>query len=80
MFDVADNNDVLLPYINKILDIGSVVKVNHPITCLNPNEYFEITQIEIRFERFTTGKIRCRPWIRGSETAWFNADMILDIK
>lgn len=53
--------------------VGSKVKVSHPITVLNPDEYFTITQIE--FENYPK-----KIWICGENTCWFNSDMIVDIK
>lgn len=53
--------------------VGSKVKVSHPITVLNPDEYFTITQIE-----FETNPKKI--WICGKNTCWFNSDMIVDIK
>lgn len=50
--------------------IGSRVKVDHPITVLNPDEYFEVVDI-----KYDTGANKC--WIRGENTCWFNANMIL---
>lgn len=54
------------------LEVGSKVKVSHPITCLNPEEFF--TVVEMRTEIFPT-----KVWIRGENTCWFNANMIEDL-
>lgn len=53
--------------------IGNVVKVSHPVTVLNPDEYFRIEEIrhDIADER---------TWIRGASTCWFSTKMIVDVK
>lgn len=53
--------------------VGSKVKVSHPITVLNPEEYFTITQIECEHNPK-------KVWICGENTCWFNSDMIVDVK
>lgn len=53
--------------------IGSVVKVDHPITCLNPKEYFRVDYMRYDVSRNKT-------YLRGEDTCWFNADMILDVR
>lgn len=55
------------------IKVGSIVKVDHPITCLNPDEYFAIAQIEFQ----SNPK---KVWICGENTCWFNSDMIVDVK
>jgi hypothetical protein len=55
------------------ISIGSIVKIDHPTTVLNPDEYFTITQM-----RYDTGCNKC--WIAGENTCWFNTNMIVDIK
>lgn len=55
------------------ISIGSVVKVSHPVTCLNPDEYFQIA--EMRYDLASD-----KTWIRGENTCWFNANMILDVE
>lgn len=54
------------------IKIGSVVSVSHPITVLNPEQYFAIAQIE-----FDT--VENKTWICGSNTCWFNANMITEV-
>ena len=56
-----------------IITIGSIVKVDHPQTVLNPDEYFRVEYME--YEP-SLGKTR----IRGENTCWFNVNMILDVK
>lgn len=55
------------------INIGSVVKVNHPITCLNPTEYFEIVDMQ-----YDLSLNRCA--VRGKDTCWFGVTMIVDVK
>lgn len=48
---------------------GAVVKSSHPITVLNPDEYF--TVIELRYEPGVN-----KFYARGEQTCWFNIDML----
>lgn len=43
--------------------IGRTVKANHPITVLNPEEWFKIIDVNV-----TDGKV----WVIGENTCWFN--------
>jgi hypothetical protein len=36
----------------------------HPITCLNPERYFRVTEWKADFGNL---------WVRGTNTCWFNA-------
>ena len=56
------------------IKVGSIVKVNHPNAVINPTEYFEI--IEIEHDMCVLPKT----WVRGKDTCWFNANMILNVK
>ncbi len=69
-----------VPYLEYNINVGSIVKVSHPITVLNPDEYFEIKFMEVKFQRMTNNTMRTRAWIRGDNTMWFAADMIVDVK
>lgn len=53
--------------------VGKIVKVSHPITCLNPDEYFEV--VELQYDQYAD-----KVWIRGDNTCWFNIDMIMEIR
>jgi hypothetical protein len=53
--------------------IGKFVKVDHPITCMNPTEYFEIKYVEAKG---TPMDIRVS--VRGENTMWFGTGLILD--
>ncbi len=53
--------------------IGAWVKVDHPQTVANPDEYFQV--MEMRYN-WVMKKIS----IRGENTCWFNANMIIDVK
>lgn len=63
---------------NNIIDnvfLGKMVKVNHPITCLNPDEFFKIEYVEIE------GSIEePKIYIRGNKTMWFNSKLIIDVQ
>jgi hypothetical protein len=50
-----------------VLEIGTMVKADHPITCLNPTEYFEVTEVEV-----TSTGARAR----GKNTCWFGTSML----
>lgn len=58
--------------IDMIVKIGSKVKVNHPITCLNPDEYFEV--VDMQFDPITN---RCS--VIGANTCWFGGTMIVEV-
>lgn len=47
--------------------IGQEVKADHPITCANPNETFEIVDAKIENNKL---------YVRGSATIWFSSGMI----
>lgn len=48
--------------------IGTSVKANHPITCLNPDEWFEVTEVRAESDgRFA---------VRGERTCWFGLSML----
>lgn len=47
--------------------IGTTVKADHPITCLNPDEYFDVHEIQIG----STGVS-----VRGKNTCWFGLGLI----
>lgn len=48
--------------------IGKLASANHPLTCLNPEETFEIVDVKIEnSEHHNFGKIS----VRGEETCWF---------
>lgn len=50
-------------------NVGTKVKTEHPITPLNPSEYFEVTQREIS----QSGRIA----VRGKDTMWFGVGMLV---
>lgn len=56
-------------------EIGTRVKVDHPITCGNPTEWFNISSIKFEHHH---AKNEWKVWVRGTSTMWFNADMILE--
>lgn len=56
-----------------LIEVGTRVKVDHPITCLNPDEYFIV--LELRYDP-TLKKVS----IRGEKTCWFNVNMVVDIE
>lgn len=47
---------------------GKLAAVNHPITPLNPSEYFTIVDVKIE----ENGKI----FVRGEHTMWFGESMV----
>lgn len=49
------------------------VKVDHPITCSNPSEYFEIKQVKCE-----GNPMNIKIYVRGEDTMWFNTNLILD--
>lgn len=53
----------------KVPCIGSMVKADHPVTCLNPTEWFAV--YEIKYE-----PVHNKFWVRGENTMWFNLNMI----
>ncbi len=53
--------------------IGSMVKVDHPITCVNPTEYFTVFEMRYDLERQKLA-------VRGEDTCWFGSSMIVDVK
>ena len=57
------------PTINNLVAtlIGKRAKAYHPITCLNPTEFFEI-----RFVKIENDKVFCR----GENTCWFGENML----
>ena len=56
-----------------IVKVGSIVKVKHPNTVLNPTEYFEVVDM-----RYSTISQSCS--IIGNDTCWFGVTMIEDVK
>jgi hypothetical protein len=46
---------------------GQLASANHPITVLNPDKYFTITDV-----RVTEGRI----YVRGENTMWFSQSLI----
>lgn len=56
--------------------IGKTAKANHPITVLNPDETFVITDAHVDYT-FPMPKVFCQ----GKNTAWFGENMveILDV-
>lgn len=59
------------PTIDNLMNllIGKRAKANHPITCLNPEEYFIIYEVKLEND---DGRIFCR----GENTCWFSANML----
>lgn len=55
------------------IGVGDMVSVDYPITVLNPEQWFEITQIRIDL-------LTKKSWICGKNTCWFNSDMIMKCK
>lgn len=55
------------------LEVGDMVKVDHPITVLNPTEWFKVTQISITIPDR-------RVSIRGDETCWFGLNMVIGVR
>lgn len=47
--------------------IGTKVKANHPITCINPEEYFAVHEIQAFGGNIT---------VRGEDTCWFGMNTI----
>lgn len=47
--------------------IGTMVKSSHPQTVFNPDEYFEVKELEIN----SNGA-----YARGENTCWFNVNML----
>jgi len=61
--------------LNNLL-VGKLAKVNHPITIINPKEYFRIYEVRIEDDIEMDHRI----YIRGKNTAWFGQESILIIK
>ena len=53
--------------------IGNWVKVDHPITCLNPTEFFQITKVKI-----SGSPMSPKICVRGENTMWFGIGLIVD--
>lgn len=53
--------------------IGKKVKVDHPITVLNPDEFFEI-----KYVRIEGSVLEPRIYVRGETTMWFSSKLIID--
>lgn len=54
-----------------IIKVGSRVTVDHPITCINPEKYFTVAEIQYDV-------IHRKTQIRGENTCWFGVSMIID--
>ena len=54
-----------------IIKVGSRVTVDHPITCINPDKYFTVHELEY-------DPIHKSTRIRGENTCWFSVNMIID--
>jgi hypothetical protein len=54
------------------VEVGSVVKVDHPQTCINPTEYFAVEKIRVDV---TLNKCS----VKGADTSWFGTSMIVDV-
>jgi len=52
--------------------IGKSAKADHPITCLNPTEYFTI--IDICIDKTLKGY---KVSVRGDDTCWFNVKSVM---
>lgn len=64
--------EVLLFAARDLPGVGDVVKVNHPITCLNPEEYFKVVATRHKpDEEFA---------FRGERTCWFGLSTLLEVK
>lgn len=55
---------------------GKYFKADHPITCLNPNEYNKITEAHVSW---CPTQERIKVMVRGEETMWFSESSILHI-
>jgi hypothetical protein len=53
--------------------MGKWVKVDHPQTCLNPDEYFQVKEV-----RIDGCPMEPKIYIRGENTCWFNSKTIVD--
>lgn len=49
--------------------IGTWVCANHPVTCLNPSRYFQVS--EIKYEQSV------RVYVKGEDTCWFSSHNVL---
>jgi len=50
--------------------VGKIAKADHPITCINPEEYFEI--VEAKLDTYS-GEVKL--YVKGENTCWFNSNM-----
>lgn len=58
---VAENDWEMVP------KVGARVKADHPVTCLNPEETFIVTELSFDNGRF---------FARGAQTCWFSTRML----
>jgi hypothetical protein len=42
---------------------------DHPLTCLNPDYWFDVAQIQIELDK---SGMPSETWIKGENTSWFN--------
>lgn len=54
--------------------IGKRAKADHPITSLNPNEIFIISEIRVEFRSFEDGSYGYCVSVRGEDTCYFGKD------
>lgn len=50
--------------------IGLEVRADHPITCLNPEPTFKISEVKIENDKL---------YVRGEQTMWFHGGMIASV-
>lgn len=53
--------------------MGAMIKVDHPTTCLNPDEYFKVIAVNIEGNPMSP-----KIYVRGENTCWFSTTLILD--
>ena len=56
--------------------VGTRVRSSHPITTLNPEEVFVVSELKFSNGRLTDTDIGLTVFVRGENTCWFNINMI----
>lgn len=59
--------------------IGTRVRASHPITCINPDETFEVFAIKTQYGLLPDQSYGSTFFIRGEKTCWFNIMMISEV-
>lgn len=55
---------------------GKYFKADHPITCMNPNEWNKIVDVRVEW---CVNKNRIHVLVRGEDTMWFSDTCVLCI-